>query len=59
MKQEGNTILSDGLVDKLTSSDIFVRFKNELTELAGGKKMVRFYDSSGNLIEVRTLVKHN
>lgn len=47
------------MVDKLTSSDIFVRFKNELTELAGGKKMVRFYDSSGNLIEVRTLVKHN
>lgn len=94
MKQEGNTILSEGLVlqdvkvwvddiglfttlysntselyfedndveglvDKLTSSDILVRFQNELTELGGGQKMVRFYDSSRNLIEVRTPVNHN
>ncbi len=94
MKQEGNTILSEGLVlqdvkvwvddiglfttpysntselyfedndveglvDKLTSSDILVRFQNELTELGGGQKMVRFYDPSGNLIEVRTPVNHN
>ncbi len=59
MKQEGNAILSDGLVDKLTSSDIFVRFQTELTELDGGRKMVRFYDPSGNLIEVRTPVNHS
>ena len=94
MKQEGNTILSEGLVlqdvkvwvddiglfttpysntselyfedndveglvDKLTSSDILVRFQNDLTELGGGQKMVRFYDPSGNLIEVRTPVNHN
>ena len=94
MKQEGNTILSEGLVlqdvkvwvddiglfttpysntselyfedndveglvDKLTSSDILVRFQNELTELGGGQKMVRFYDSSGNLIEVRTPINYN
>ena len=94
MKQEGNTVLSEGLVlqdvkvwvddiglfttpysntselyfedndveglvDKLTSSDILVRFQNELTELGGGQKMVRFYDPSGNLIEVRTPVNHN
>ena len=94
MKQEGNTILSEGLVlqdakvwadviggfttpfnntselyfedndiegvvDKLTSSDIFVGFQTELTELDGGQKMVRFYDPSGNLIEVRTPVNHN
>lgn len=94
MKQEGNTILSvglvlqdvkvwvddiglfttlysntselyfedndvEGLVDKLTSSDILVRFQNELTELGGGQKMVRFYDPSRNLIEVRTPVNHN
>ena len=26
----------------------------ELTELDGGQMFVRFYDSSGNLIEVRT-----
>ena len=49
----------EGLVDKLTSSDIFVRFQTELTELDGGQKMVRFYDPSGNLIEVRTPVKRN
>ena len=49
----------EGLVDKLTSSDIFVRFQTELTVLAGGQKMVRFYDPSGNLIEVRTPVKRS
>lgn len=94
MKQEGNTIMSEGLVlqdvkvwsddsglfttpynntselyfedddvaglvDKLNSSDIFVRFQTELTELDGGQKMVRFYDPSGNLIEVRTPANHN
>ena len=94
MKQEGNTILSEGLVlqdakvwadviggfttpfnnttelyfvgndieglvDKLTSSDIFVMFQTELTELDGEQKMVRFYDPSGNLIEVRTPVNYN
>ena len=36
----------EGLVDKLTSSDIFVRFQTELTVLAGGQKMVRFYRSA-------------
>ena len=30
------------------------RFATELTELAGGQKLVRLYDPSGNLIEVRT-----
>lgn len=49
----------EGLVDKLTSSDILVGFQTELTELGGGKKMVRFYDSLGKLIEVRTPVNHN
>lgn len=91
MRQEGNVILSEGLVlqdakvwskeiggyttsynnttvlyfedndvedlvDKLNSSDWFVRFKTELKELENGQKMVRFYDPSGNLIEVRTPV---
>ena len=49
----------EGLVDKLNSSDIFVRFQTKLTELDGGQKMVRFYDPSGNLIEVRTPVSYN
>ena len=30
----------------------------ELMELEGGQKLVRFYDPSGNLIEVRTPVKY-
>ena len=69
VKQEGNVILSEGLVlqdaklwadvieglaDKLASNNIFVRVQTELTEMAGGQKMMRFYDPSGNLIEVRT-----
>ena len=48
----------EGLADKLASNNIFVRFQTELTELAGGQKMMRFYDPSGNLIEVRTQAKH-
>ena len=31
-----------------------VRYATALTELDGGQKLVRFYDPSGNLIEVRT-----
>ena len=44
----------EGLADKLASNNIFVRVQTELTEMAGGQKMMRFYDPSGNLIEVRT-----
>ena len=61
------------LVDRLTSGDYYVvthttkrpddpcgvKFVTELTELDGGQKMVRFYDPSGNLIEVRTPVNYN
>jgi len=89
LKQEGNVILSEGLVlqdakvwksaldnpsipfnnmselyfedpdleeliAKYESGRYFVRYATELTELAGGQKLVRFYDPSGNLIEVRT-----
>ena len=34
--------------------DEYIRYATELTELAGGQKLVRLYDPSGNLIEVRT-----
>lgn len=47
----------EGLADKLASNNIFVRVQTELTEMAGGQKMMRFYDPSGNLIEVRTQAK--
>ena len=49
----------EGLVDKLISRNILVEFKTELTELGCGQKLVRFYDPSGNLIEVRTPVKYS
>ena len=49
----------EGLADKLASNNVFVRVQTELTELAGGQKMMRFYDPSGNLIEVRTQAKHS
>lgn len=49
----------EGLADKLASNNIFVRFQTELTELACGQKMMRFYDPSGNLVEVRTSANHS
>ena len=44
----------DGLLAKCESGKYFVRYATELTELAGGQKLVRLYDPSGNLVEVRT-----
>ena len=44
----------DGLLAKYESGKYFGRYATELTELAGGQKLVRLYDPSGNLIEVRT-----
>ena len=42
----------DGLLAKYESGKYSVRYATELTELAGGQKLVRLYDPSGNLIEV-------
>ena len=39
---------------KYESGKYVVRYATELTELAGGQMLVRLYDPSGNLIEVRT-----
>lgn len=44
----------EGVVKKLESGKYTFRYATELTELDGGQKLVRFYDPSGNLIEVRT-----
>ena len=44
----------EGIVKKLESGRDEVRYATALTELDGGQKLVRFYDPSGNLIEVRT-----
>ena len=44
----------EGVVKKLESGKYAFRYATELTELDGGQRIVRFYDPSGNLIEVRT-----
>ena len=49
----------DELLAKYESGKYFVRYATELTELAGGQKLVRLYDPSGNLIEVRTPFRCN
>lgn len=49
----------DGIMKKLESGGYVVDYVTALMELEGGQKLVRFYDPSGNLIEVRTPVKYN
>ena len=49
----------DGLIAKYESGKYSVRYATELTELAGGQNLVRLYDPSGNLIEVRTPFRCN
>ena len=44
----------EGVVKKLESGKYAFRYATELTELDGGQRLVRVYDPSGNLIEVRT-----
>ena len=63
-RQEGNVIMSEGLVLQdvdvwYDSTKIHTTPHNNMTELEGGQKLVRFYDPSGNLIEVRTPVNYN
>ena len=45
--------------EKLESGKYVVSYVTELMELEGGQKLVRFYDPSGNLIEVRTPINYN
>ena len=49
----------EGFIKKLESYDFCLNYVTELTELESGQKLVRFYDPSGNLIEVRTTIYHN
>lgn len=44
----------DGFVKKLEESDFEIQYVNELMTHSWGKKIVRFYDLDGNLIEVGT-----
>ena len=49
----------EGFIKKLESYDFCLNYVTKLTKLEGGQKLVRFYDPSGNLIEVRTPVNYN
>ena len=49
----------EGIIEKLESGKYVVSYVKDLMELEGGQKLVRFYDPSGNLIEVRTPVSYN
>ena len=49
----------DGLIAKYESGKYSVRYATELTELVGDQKLVRLYDPSGNLIEIRTPFRCN
>ena len=49
----------EGIIKKLESGKYLVSYVTELTELDGGQKLVRFYDPSGILIEVRAPVNYN
>ena len=44
---------------KLETYDFCLKYVTELMELDDGQKLVRFYDPSGNLIEVRTPINYN
>lgn len=48
----------EGFIGKLEAFDFCLNYVTELTELEGGQKLVRFYDASGNLIEVRTPINN-
>ena len=49
----------EGIIEKLESGKYVVSYVTDLMELECGQKLVRFYDPSGNLIEVRTPVSYN
>ena len=48
----------EGIIKKLEAGREVVTYVTELMELEGGQRLVRFYDPSGNLIEVRTPVNY-
>ncbi len=49
----------EGFIKKLESYDFCLNYVTKLTKLEEEQKLVRFYDPSGNLIEVRTPVNYN
>ena len=49
----------EGVIKKYESGSYPIKYATKLIELENKQKLVRFYDSSGNLIEVRTPAKYN
>ena len=49
----------EGIIEKLESGKYVVNYVPDLMELGCGQKVVRFYDPSVHLIEVRTPVSYN
>lgn len=49
----------ESVIKKLESGNYVINYATKLMELEDGQKLVRFYDPSGNLIEVRTPVNCN
>lgn len=48
----------EGIIAKYESGEYPVRYLTVSTELESGQKMVRLYDPSGNLIEIRTPIAY-
>jgi catechol 2,3-dioxygenase-like lactoylglutathione lyase family enzyme len=46
----------DSFVKKLEASDFEIEYVSDMVDQDGGKKLIRFYDPDGNLIEVGTPV---
>ena len=49
----------ESVIKKLESGNYVINYATKSMELENGQKLVRFYDPSGNLIEVRTPVNCN
>lgn len=47
----------ENFVKKLEESEFKIEYVNKLMEYSWGKKVIRFYDPDGNLIEVGTPMK--
>lgn len=49
----------DELIMKYESGKYSIKYVTKLMTMESGQKLVRFYDPSGNLIEVRTPIHYN
>ena len=59
LKKYYKFIFKSYIFSRTTKFNTDKRIDTDLMELECGQKLVRFYDPSGNLIEVRTPVSYN